>query len=49
MTLGYVSKHQVPLIMTFDEDDVEFICSSLANSLEEAYRIMDFFEFELEE
>jgi len=45
MTLGFVSKHQVPMIMTFTESDVEIICDSLAYSLEEAYKIIDFFGF----
>jgi len=49
MTLGAVSKHQIPLIMTFSEEDAHMICESLGDSLEEAYRIMDFFQFYDEE
>ena len=33
------------MIMSFDEKDVSMICDSLANALEESYRIIDFFDF----
>lgn len=48
MTVGYVVKTQVPLIMTFSEDEVDFICETLAFSLEKAYAVIDFFQFDPE-
>ena len=49
MIIGTISKHQIPLIMLFDENDVEFICESLAHSLEQAYGIIDFFQMPFDE
>ena len=49
MYLGFVSKHQVPMIMTFEDKDVQIICDSLAYSLKEAYDIIDFFQFDEED
>ena len=45
MMYGIVVKNQVPLLMTFDEGDVEYVCSSLAYALEESYKVIDFFTF----
>ena len=37
------------MIMLDNEEDVEFICESLAQSLEQAYQIIDFFQFPLDD
>ena len=37
------------MIMTFDDHDVEYVCESLRISLEEAYKIIDFFGFDFDE
>jgi len=42
--VGQVSKYQVPLFMTFDEKEVEYIASTLADSLERAYAVIDMFQ-----
>jgi len=46
MTVGYVSKNQVPMIMTFKESEAEMIIGSLAHALEQSYAIIDFFDFD---
>jgi len=48
MYTGTVSRHQIPMIMTFEDRDIEIICDSLAHSLVEAYNIIEFFQFELD-
>ena len=45
MTVGYVAKNQVPMIITFDEFDAEFVINSLAHALERSYATIDFFSF----
>lgn len=47
--VGYVSKYQVPMIMTFSNEDAEFICDSLAYSINQASEIIDFFMFQEDE
>ena len=42
-TLGYIAVAQVPMIMTFDEDHVEFVAEHLGSALERAYQIIDMF------
>lgn len=49
MALGYVVKNQVPMVMTFDEDEAEFIITSLAHAIDRSYQIMDFFTFKDED
>ena len=46
MIIGTVVKTQTPLLMTFDEEEVNFICETLAYSLERAYGVIDFFQFD---
>jgi len=41
--IGHVVKTQVPMIMTFDEDHVEFVCEHLAEAMERAYQVYAFF------
>ncbi len=48
MILGTVTVHQIPMLVTFDEKDVEMICTVLHDSLEEAYKYIDFFQFDIE-
>ena len=35
--------------MTFDEEEVEFLATTLANALEQGYAIMDFFTYREDE
>lgn len=46
MSWAVVVKNQVPMIMTFREDEAEFIIRSLGHALEESYKIIDFFDFD---
>ena len=46
MIIGYVVKTQVPLIKTFKDEEVDFICETLVFSLERAYEVIDFFQFD---
>lgn len=41
--VGTVARNQVPMIMTFDEDHVEYIKEHLGASLEQAYQIYALF------
>lgn len=41
--LGHVAVAQVPMIVTFDEDHVEFVAEHLGNALERAYQVIDMF------
>ena len=45
MIIGTVVRNQTPMIMTFDEDHVEFVCGHLA-AMEQAYSIYAFFHDE---
>lgn len=42
-TLGQVVVAQVPMLITFDEDHVEFIGEHLGDALERAYQVIDMF------
>lgn len=42
-TWGHVAKAQVPMIMTFDKKNAEFIVEHLAEALESAYKIIHMF------
>ena len=42
--IGTVVRVQVPLLITFNEDHVEFVVTALADALEHSYQIIDFFE-----
>ena len=49
-TWGQVAKAQVPMIMTFDEKNAEFIVEHLGEALESAYKIIHMFgEFDYED
>lgn len=41
--LGHAIRNQTPMIITFDQDEAEFICTHLAEAMEQAYRVYDFF------
>jgi hypothetical protein len=41
--IGTVARNQVPMIMTFDEDHIEYIKEHLGASLEQAYQIYALF------
>lgn len=43
MVIGQVIRVQTPMYMTFNEDEVEFLVASLADSLNRSYEIIDFF------
>ena len=45
MIFGTVSRHQVPLFFTFDEEKVELIAEMLAEGLEYHYANIDLFQF----
>lgn len=40
---GYLVRNQVPMIMTFNEKEVEYICEHLGAAMEQAYQIYAFF------
>lgn len=42
-TLGHVVVAQVPMLMTFDENHVEFVAEHLGDALERAYQVIDLF------
>ena len=44
--IAKVDKHLVPMIMTFDEKRVAFICETLGADLYKVYNVMDFFTME---
>ncbi len=41
--IGTVVVNQVPMFFTFDEDEALYVVESLAYSLEQSYKILDFF------
>jgi hypothetical protein len=41
--VGHVIVPQVPMIITFDEDHVEFVAEHLGQALERAYQVIDLF------
>lgn len=43
MITGKVQVALVPMIFTFDENEVEYVAETLGNSIQEAYEIMDLF------
>jgi hypothetical protein len=43
---GTVMGSQVPMIITFDENHVEYIAKHLGEAIERAYEIFDFFGVE---
>lgn len=47
--MAYVVRNQVPMIMTFNEEEVEFICHHLAEAMDRAYKVYDFFSERNEE
>lgn len=49
MTIAYVVKTQVPMLMTFDEDEAEFIITNLAHAIDKSHKIIDFFTFKDED
>lgn len=40
---GYVVRNQTPMVVTFNEKNVEYICEHLAQAMEQAYQIYAFF------
>jgi len=48
MIIGTVSRHQVPLMMTFSESDADYICDIIGASIEEAANYVDFFQFDFQ-
>ena len=46
---GVIPRNQVMMHMTFDEEEVEFLATTLANALEQGYAIMDFFTYREDE
>lgn len=44
--MAYVVRNQTPMIMTFDEEHVEFICEHLAEAMDRAYKVYEFFSDE---
>lgn len=49
MSWAVVVKNQVPMVMTFDEDEAEFVITSLAHAIDRSYQIIDFFTFKDED
>lgn len=47
--IGEIARNQVPMIVTFDEAHVEFICDILGDSLIRAYNIIDMFDYKEDE
>ena len=45
MVIGEISRNQVMMHMTFDEEEVEFLSTVLYDALERGYVIMDFFDY----
>jgi hypothetical protein len=42
-TLGHVVVAQIPMIITFDEDHVEFVADYLESAMNRSYEIIDMF------
>lgn len=49
VTVGYIARNQVPMVITFNESDVNFVCTVLGESLERAYNILEMFSYREEE
>jgi hypothetical protein len=45
MTVGVIIKHNVPMIVTFNEQDVEEIAYSLAAVIEMSFNVVSMFSF----
>ena len=43
MTLGIVLRNQVPMVITFQDEDVTFICDVLSESMDMSYKIYSMF------
>ncbi len=43
MTIGTVVRNQTPMLMTFEEDEVEYICESLGQSILMAHEVINMF------
>jgi hypothetical protein len=46
MYIGTVVRNQVPMLITDNEEHVEFVCEHLAAAMEQAYTIYAFFHDE---
>lgn len=42
-TIGFVVRSQCPMLFTFEEDQVEFVATVLAESIEMAHNVIDMF------
>ena len=49
MTIGYVVRNQVPMLVTFDPYEAEFVIDSLAHAIDRSYQVIDFFTFDDED
>ena len=43
MIVGQVVRNQVPMLVTFEEDEVDYICEVLGQSIVMAYNVIDMF------
>ena len=41
--IGHVVKNQIPIFLSFDEEHVEYVCEHLAEAMERAYLVYEFF------
>lgn len=46
MIYGIVAIRQVPMLMTFDDDDAMMVGLQLADALDRSYAVLDFFNFD---
>jgi len=44
MIVGYVVRNQTPMLFTFDEEQVEFVCEVLGESIMMAHNVYDMFQ-----
>lgn len=43
MVIGKVVKNQTPMLVTFDDEEVDYICEVLGQSIAMAYNVIDMF------
>ena len=46
MVVGTIVKHNVPMIVTFNEEEIEEICFSLAAVIEMSFNVVAMFSFD---
>lgn len=47
--IGTILRNQVPMLISFDEENIEFVCEILGESLIHAYNIIAMFEYKEDE